>query len=624
MPVGMTKARINSPHFKLIVGLFIVLIFSDCGTASAATWYVNRDTGTSGDGTNWKNAFLAIQEAVDTASENDEIWVKSGTYSLSSQINVDKVVHIYGGFEGSETQRYGRDWTTNVTTIDGQGSVYHCFYVTADATIDGLTVTGGNANGQSPDHGGGGIYIYQSSPKITNCIISKNNADYGGGIYNKESHPAITKCILSGNSAKKNGGGIFNSKSSPETTDCTISENNANYGGGIYNFQSSPNITNCVILRNITTDVGGAVMNYESSPAINSCKILENSADQNGGGIYNHESPSNITDCTFSGNSAYRGGGIYNEVQSSPDISNCFLSNNSAEYGGGIYSYNSSPVVYVSVITKNSSKYGGGIYNLGSSLILTYCNLTENTATNAGGGIYNIASSSSTITNCILWEDIAPDDPEIHNDISSTATSTYCDIQGGYDGEGNINSDPLFFHPSNFDFHLRVSSPCIDKGNNSAPGILSVDFEGEPRIVDGNSDGIATADIGADEYVDNDRNGLPDYWETAYFDNLNQLPDDDYDGDGKSNLEEYHSGTDPTSKPDGDLAPLGNRDGSVNVGDALVALRFALGLETPTPEDMAHGDVAPLDQENKPSPDGVINVGDALVILRKALGIISF
>ena len=74
----------------------------------------------------------------------------------------------------------------------------------------------------------------------------------------------------------------------------------------------------------------------------------------------------------------------------------------------------------------------------------------------------------------------------------------------------------------------------------------------------------------------------------------------------------------------GDVAPLGNRDGLVNVGDALVALRFALGLETPTQEDIAHGDVAPLDTENKPNPDGTINVGDALVILRVALGLVNW
>jgi hypothetical protein len=75
---------------------------------------------------------------------------------------------------------------------------------------------------------------------------------------------------------------------------------------------------------------------------------------------------------------------------------------------------------------------------------------------------------------------------------------------------------------------------------------------------------------------------------------------------------------------DGDVAPLGNRDTKVNVGDALVALRFALCLEIPTHEDMQHGDVAPLDAHGIPNPDGEITVGDALVILRKALGIIAF
>lgn len=76
--------------------------------------------------------------------------------------------------------------------------------------------------------------------------------------------------------------------------------------------------------------------------------------------------------------------------------------------------------------------------------------------------------------------------------------------------------------------------------------------------------------------------------------------------------------------PDGDVAPLGNRDGQINVGDALVCLRFALGLETQTQEDLAHGDVAPLDAQGKPSSDGKITVGDALVILRKALGLITW
>ena len=85
-----------------------------------------------------------------------------------------------------------------------------------------------------------------------------------------------------------------------------------------------------------------------------------------------------------------------------------------------------------------------------------------------------------------------------------------------------------------------------------------------------------------------------------------------------------YSAVPPSGIPDGDVAPLGSRDGTVNVGDALVALRFALLLEAPTQEDMQHGDVAPLDAGGQPNPDGIITVGDALVILRKALGIIVF
>jgi hypothetical protein len=60
------------------------------------------------------------------------------------------------------------------------------------------------------------------------------------------------------------------------------------------------------------------------------------------------------------------------------------------------------------------------------------------------------------------------------------------------------------------------------------------------------------------------------------------------------------TGTGIVAISDGDVAPLGNRDGTVNVGDALVALRFALGLETPSQGDVEHGDVAPLDASGKP------------------------
>lgn len=66
---------------------------------------------------------------------------------------------------------------------------------------------------------------------------------------------------------------------------------------------------------------------------------------------------------------------------------------------------------------------------------------------------------------------------------------------------------------------------------------------------------------------------------------------------------------------DGDI----NGDGMVDVADVALAERIALGLVTPTPGQLAHGDVAPSGV-----PNGTIDVADVARIRRKALGLEKF
>ena len=63
----------------------------------------------------------------------------------------------------------------------------------------------------------------------------------------------------------------------------------------------------------------------------------------------------------------------------------------------------------------------------------------------------------------------------------------------------NIRQDPLMFGSERP--HLRQGSPAIDTGNNTAIYIQATDFDGDSRIIDGDENGTATADMGADEFV---------------------------------------------------------------------------------------------------------------------------
>ena len=68
----------------------------------------------------------------------------------------------------------------------------------------------------------------------------------------------------------------------------------------------------------------------------------------------------------------------------------------------------------------------------------------------------------------------------------------------------------------------------------------------------------------------------------------------------------------------GDVAPLGNPDGQVNVADLLILERFIIGDMTPTAEELLITDVAPFG-----GADGLLNAGDLVVLQRAVLGLIT-
>lgn len=212
---------------------------------------------------------------------------------------------------------------------------------------------------------------------------------------------------------------------------------------------------------------GGGIYCLYSNPTISANTVSGNSADLFGGGIYCDDSSPTISNNTISGNSAAFGGGIF-YWDSSPTINNNSISTNSADGGGGISCWESSPTIRNNTISGNWANAGGGIECYYSNPTISNNTISGNWAYYHGGGIYCYNWSSPTIANNILWEDTAPNGPELFLE-GGHATVRYCDVQGGWPGTGNIDADPVFAGPYNKDFHLRWHSPCIDAGDPDFP-----------------------------------------------------------------------------------------------------------------------------------------------------------
>ncbi len=145
--------------------------------------------------------------------------------------------------------------------------------------------------------------------------------------------------------------------------------------------------------------------------------------------------------------------------------------------------------------------YGGALYFYaegGATFEFSNNTVVGNVAT-YGGGIYSYSNDGSTIDvgNSILWDN----QPEqIHDSgLTPAANVSFSDVQGGFLGTGNIDSDPRFIAPLSDDYRLACDSPCIDAGSDLF-ALAASDFEGDDRIVDGDSNGTAEPDLGADEF----------------------------------------------------------------------------------------------------------------------------
>lgn len=420
-----------------------------------------------------------IQAAIDAACNGDKVIVAPGTYKENIRFN-GKAIQLVG-FRGADmTCIDGGMADVAVACEDGEGP---------NTVLEGFTITRGKSM-----RGGGMRIRYSCSPTIKNCVFTQNSTSgNGGGIHIHMSEPTILDCVIRNNTGYF-GGGISSQGSDPKIRNCIFHKNNGTYGGGMANLLSGPEVTNCTFTEN-KGQRGGGMYNETNDPVITDCVFIANNASRYGGGVCNRiGSEPILINCTFEQNTAFEYGGGLGAYQSvHTTMINCVFSENFSDLrGGGIGNSGSEVKMINCIVHHNTAGYrGGGLMVYGIEDVIINCTFYGNIAGEEGGGIgwYPDHNYLPSLTNCILREN-TPD--EILNGAPDVSFSN---VKGGYPGQGNMESDPMFVDPENGDFHLCFNSPCINAGSNEALE-ERFDLEGDPRFHQG------IVDIGADEFYD--------------------------------------------------------------------------------------------------------------------------
>ena len=450
------------------------------------------------------------------------IHVQAGTYSRDISGEIFPIV------VPDNVHLIGEDPATTILDADADETNQAAVLIikeVANVRVENLTLTGGSSEGHGCTGGGGllitandmfnldtedGTNIASTYPVIENVIIENNHSHNGGGMaFFRVNGPVLNNVIIRNNTATAFGGGIFSYVCEMTMTGVTITGNQTQgqgqgggmmlansrgtydnmtitnntavgaHGGGIWtNNSGGPDsyggwmMTNSVISGNESSYFGGGINFAWSHPRIFNCTISGNTSGWGGGGIGVVESGFTLKESIVSDNfSSGGGGGILAWGDSvSVVIEDCIVTGNTTGNNGGGIMINGTDNAIIrgtSVVDNHAANYVGGIYVLVTPTTIYNNTISGNTSGN-GGAIGILEGGHVELTNSIVWDNPGPGN--FLGDGTGSLDITYSDIDGGYEGEGNIDANPLFKDPDNGDYRLLSESDCINAGTADIDG----------------------------------------------------------------------------------------------------------------------------------------------------------
>ncbi len=256
--------------------------------------YVSTSGSDSHGGTSWADAKQTLAGAVSIANSNCLINVSNGTYTVTSQITVDKAITIRG------VGRRPLDVVVKFTPTGGK-RIFELNHPMA--RIENLTSSGGNVANTN----GGNILFSSGGGTVSNCVICNCQVDWFGygAVYLGSPAARLSGCVVSNNVANNNNsrGGFAVTIANGRVENCLIAGNYDNednfppsfvHNGAVY--ITGGEMVNCTIVNNAARYVAGVQC---TGGAVVNCVIYGNRSTVAGGlsAVYGGGHPEYFSHC---------------------------------------------------------------------------------------------------------------------------------------------------------------------------------------------------------------------------------------------------------------------------------------------------------------------------------------
>lgn len=508
---------------------------------SSVVLYVRSEASGTGGGRTWAEAYQSLAVAMDDARAGDTIWVAGGIYrpgaagARNASFRLRAGVTVLGGFRGDETAAEQRDWEANPTVLSGDlagndpadlrpqpadsptpydENSYHVLIADepgAPAVLDGVVVRGGNALGDPSIKSGGGILSRSANLVLRNSLITQHMARSGGAIFAHGGRLTLEDVRVVMSTAIDQGGGLFVRQARLQVRDTQIRLNSAGFGGGVALLIGDSRWERATIDDNRGGD-GGGMLITRFSAALHDVQLASNTAFSGGALMVYDGSRVTISEALIDRNSVTYQGGAIQLLSSTIQIDRARVVGNRGSIATVLNAIDGRATMTNTLVSGNGA--GWAFYLVGGGLSLINTTVSRN---GLGNDVILMSrdGARTSIVNSIFWGNTAPEIPDIFGMDLTTTSVRHSMIEGGYPGEGNLASDPLFVdvdgpddQPGTPDDAPRPGpgSPAIDAGDRTALAeAYTADLDGRARAVDDPATadtGIGTPpiDIGAYEY----------------------------------------------------------------------------------------------------------------------------